>query len=190
MPEHVEYWGIPHEWGSPNILVYSVMFLAGAILIFRFFMQARIWWKVGRPEARWNKLLLRIWNVIKYAIVQTRVLKQRYPGLMHIALAWSFFIFFLGTALATINTHFFKFLTGPVFSLYKLTLDVFTVVFLIGAILAIYRRYITKPDKLTYESKFTWTLILLILIQQVLLGVCGSTQAEVLVQVQVQLFQL
>jgi len=164
MPEHVEYWGIPHEWGSPNILVYSVMFLAGAILIFRFFMQARIWWKVGRPEARWNKLFLRIWNVIKYAIVQTRVLKQRYPGLMHIALAWSFFIFFLGTALATINTHFFEFLSGPVFSLYKLTLDVFTVVFLIGAILAIYRRYITKPDKLTYEPKFTWTLILLVLI--------------------------
>jgi Fe-S oxidoreductase/nitrate reductase gamma subunit len=164
MPEHIEYWGIPHEWGSPNILVYSVMFLAGAILIFRFFMQARIWWKVGRPEARWNKLHLRIWNVIKYAIVQTRVLKQRYSGLMHIALAWSFFIFFLGTALATINTHFFVFLTGPVFSFYKLTLDLFTVVFLIGAILAIYRRYITKPDKLTYEPKFTWTLILLVLI--------------------------
>jgi Fe-S oxidoreductase/nitrate reductase gamma subunit len=164
MPEHVEYWGIPHEWGSPNILVYSVMFLAGAILIFRFFMQARIWWKVGRPEGRWNKLHLRIWNVIKYAIVQTRVLKQRYSGLMHIALAWSFFIFFLGTALATINTHFFVFLTGPVFSFYKLTLDLFTVVFLIGAILAIYRRYITKPDKLTYEPKFTWTLILLVLI--------------------------
>jgi len=164
MPEHIEYWGIPHEWGSPNILVYSVMFLAGAILIFRFFMQARIWWKVGRPEARWNKLHLRIWNVIKYAIVQTRVLRQRYPGVMHIALAWSFFIFFLGTALATINTHFFKFLTGSVFSFYKLTLDVFTVIFLVGAILAIYRRYVTKPDRLTYQPKFTWTLILLVLI--------------------------
>ena len=164
MPEHIEYWGIPHEWGSPNILVYSVMFLAGAVLIFRFIMQARIWWKVGRPEARWNKLHLRIWNVIKYAIVQTRVLRQRYPGVMHIALAWSFFIFFLGTALATINTHFFKFLTGSVFSFYKLTLDVFTVIFLVGAILAIYRRYVTKPDRLTYQPQFTWTLILLVLI--------------------------
>lgn len=164
MPEHVEYWGIPHEWGSPNILVYSVMFLAGAILIFRFFIQARIWWKVGRPEARWNKLHLRIWNVIKYAIVQTRVLRQRYPGVMHAALAWSFFIFFLGTALATINTHFFKFLTGSVFSFYKLTLDVFTVIFFVGAILAIYRRYVTKPDRLTYQPQFTWTLILLVLI--------------------------
>jgi Fe-S oxidoreductase/nitrate reductase gamma subunit len=164
MPEHVEYWGIPHEWGSPNILVYTVMFLAGAILILRFFLQARIWWKVGRPEARWNKLHLRIWNVIKYGIVQTRVLRQKYPGVMHVALAWSFFIFFLGTALATINTHFFKFLTGSVFSFYKLTLDIFTVVFLVGAALAIYRRYGTKPARLTYQPRFTWTLILLVII--------------------------
>jgi Fe-S oxidoreductase/nitrate reductase gamma subunit len=164
MPEHVEYWGIPHQWGSPNILVYSVMFLAGAILILRFILKARLWWKVGRPEPRWDKLHIRLYNLIKYAIVQTRVLRQKYPGIMHVALSWSFFIFFLGTALATINTHFFKFLTGYVFSFYKLTLDVFTVVFIVGAILAIYRRYVTKPDRLTYQPQFTWTLVLLIII--------------------------
>jgi len=164
MPEHVEYWEIPHGWGSPNILVYSVMFLAGAILLIRFFLKARLWWKVGRPESRWNKIGQRLLNLIRYGIVQTRVLREKYPGIMHVALAWSFFIFFLGTALATINTHFVKFLVGPVFSIYKLTLDVFTIVFLVGAALAIYRRYVNKPDRLTYQPQFTWTLILLVLI--------------------------
>ena len=164
MPEHVEYWGITQFFGNPNILVYSVMFLAGAILILRFILRARIWWKVGRPEARWDKLHIRLYNLIKYAIVQTKVLRQKYPGIMHIALAWSFFIFFLGTALATINTHFIHFLSGTVFSLFKLTLDLFTLVFIVGAILAIYRRYGTKPDRLTYQPQFTWTLVLLILI--------------------------
>ena len=164
MPEHVEYWGITQFFGNPNILVYSVMFLAGAILILRFILRARIWWKVGRPEARWDKLHIRLYNLIKYAIVQTKVLRQKYPGIMHIALAWSFFIFFLGTALATINTHFIHFLSGTVFSLFKLTLDLCTLVFIVGAILAIYRRYGTKPDRLTYQPQFTWTLVLLILI--------------------------
>ena len=164
MPEHIEYWGIPHQWGSPNILVYTVMFLAGFILFLRFFLKARLWWKAGNPEARWNKLHIRLYNVVKYALVQTRVLKEKYPGFMHIAISWSFFIFFLGTALATINTHFYKFLTGPIFSVYKLTLDLFTVVFFLGAFLAIYRRYGTKPDRLTYQPQFTWTLILLVLI--------------------------
>ena len=164
MPEHVEYWGIPHEWGSPNILVYSVMFLAAAILIFRFFLRARLWWKVGRPDPRWNKLHVRLYNLIKYSIVQTRVLRQKYPGIMHVALAWSFFIFFLGTALATINTHFYIFLSGTVFNIFKLTLDLFTAVFILGAILAIYRRFVTKPDRLTYQPQFTWTLVLLTVI--------------------------
>ena len=164
MPEHIEYWGIPHQWGSPNILVYSVMFLAGAILVLRFFLRARLWWKVGRPEPRWNKLFTRLYNLIKYSIVQTRLLRQKYPGIMHVSLAWSFFVFFLGTALATINTHFFHFLKGNVFSFYKLTLDLFTVVFIVGAVLAIYRRYVTKPDRLTYGPQFTWTLVLLIII--------------------------
>jgi len=164
MPEHQEYWGIPHQWGSPNILVYSVMFLAGAILILRFFLRARLWWKVGRPEPRWNKLFTRLYNLIKYSIVQTRLLREKYPGIMHVSLAWSFFVFFLGTALATINTHFFHFLKGNVFSFYKLTLDLFTVVFIVGAVLAIYRRYVTKPDRLTYGPQFTWTLVLLIII--------------------------
>ena len=164
MPEHQEYWGIPHQWGSPNILVYSVMFLAGAILVLRFFLRARLWWKVGRPEPRWNKLFTRLYNLIKYSIVQTRLLRQKYPGIMHVSLAWSFFVFFLGTALATINTHFFHFLKGNVFSFYKLTLDLFTVVFIVGAVLAIYRRYVTKPDRLTYGPQFTWTLVLLIII--------------------------
>lgn len=164
MPEHQEYWGIPHQWGSPNILVYSVMFLAGAILVLRFFLRARLWWKVGRPEPRWNKLFTRLYNLIKYSIVQTRLLRQKYPGIMHVSLAWSFFVFFLGTALATINTHFFHFLKGSVFSFYKLTLDLFTVVFIVGAVLAIYRRYVTKPDRLTYGPQFTWTLVLLIII--------------------------
>lgn len=164
MPEHVEYWGIPHNWGSPNILVYSVMFLAALILLVRLYLKARLWWKVGRPDKRWNKIPLRLWNLIKYGIVQTRVLRQAYPGIMHIALAWSFFVFFLGTALATINTHFFHFLSGTVFSVYKLVLDSFTIVFLIGAVMAIYRRYGSKPDRLTYQPQFTWTLVLLILI--------------------------
>jgi len=164
MPEHVEYWGIPHEWGSPNILVYTVMFLAGAILILRFFLIARIWWKVGRAEPRWNKLGKRIINLIQFGIIQTRVLRQKYPGIMHVALAWSYFIFFLGTALATINTHFFKFLSGPVFSVYKLTLDIFTLVFIVGAVMAIYRRYVSKPERLTYKPQFTWTIVLLLII--------------------------
>jgi nitrate reductase gamma subunit len=160
MPERTDYWGIPLSW-RPDLIVYCLMFLAAIILLVRFYQQGSLWWRVGRPEVRWNKLHLRILNLIKYAIVQTRVLRQKYPGLMHIGLAWGFFAFFIGTALATIDSHFIKFLQGNPYLIYKFVLDIFTIFFIFGAVLAGYRRFIKKPDRLTLQPKFTISLVLI-----------------------------
>ena len=164
MPERVDFWGIPYTWGSPAIYVYTLMFLAAAILLVRFYLRARLWWQVGRPEVRWDKLHVRIGRLIKYAILQTKILSQRYPGIMHVCIAWAFFMFFLGTALATIDTHFYKILVGYPFLLQKLVMDTFTVVFFVGAGLAVYRRFIQKPRRLTLSAGFTFSLVMIILI--------------------------
>jgi Fe-S oxidoreductase len=158
MPERTDYWGIPLNW-RPDLIVYSLMFLAAIILLIRFYQQGSLWWRVGRSEIRWNKIHLRIGRLITYAIVQTRILSQRYPGVMHIGLAWGFFVFFLGTALATIDSHFIKFLKGNPYLIYKFVLDIFTIFFLFGAVLAAYRRFIQKPPRLTLQSRFTISLI-------------------------------
>jgi len=164
MPERIDFWGIPENWGSPAFYVYSLMFLAAAILLIRFYLRARLWWKVGRPGFHWNHLLQRLGRVINYGILQTKVLSQRYPGLMHASIAWSFFVFFLGTGLATIDSHFYKILVGIPYLLHKLVMDVFVVIFFIGAGLAVFRRFIQKPPRLTISSGFTWSLALTILI--------------------------
>ena len=80
MPERVDFWGIPHTWGPPELYVYSIMFLAGIILLIRFYRHASLWWRVGRPEARWDHLLTRIGRLINYAIVQIRVLSRTLSG--------------------------------------------------------------------------------------------------------------
>lgn len=164
MPERINFWGIPYDWGYPSIYVYSVMFLAAIILAIRFYLRARLWWQVGRREARWDKLHVRLGRLISYGIVQTRVLRQQYPGIMHVAMAWSFFVFFLGTALATIDSNLIKFLNGNTYLLYKFFLDTFTVFFLIGAGMAAYRRFIQQPRRLTLTPDFAWSLVLVILI--------------------------
>ncbi len=164
MPERTDYWGIPHTWGSPDIFVYSILGLAVLIMLIRFYLYARLWWRIGRPDKRWDKLGVRIGRLIKYVIFQIKVLWERYPGVMHLGLAWGFFIFFMGTALATIDSHFIKFLQGNTYLLYKLVLDLFTVFFFIGAGLAAYRRYIQRPSRLTLSSGFTYSLVLILVI--------------------------
>jgi Fe-S oxidoreductase len=159
MPERVDFWGIPESWGP--IVVYTLVGLSFAIMLFRFYLGATLWWRTGRPEARWDKPFTRIMRLFEFAIVQTKVLRQTYPGVMHAALAWSFFVFFLGTALATINGHFFKFLEGPTYLVYKFVLDMFTILFLGGAVLAGYRRFVLKPKRLTLNQGFTISLVFL-----------------------------
>ncbi|HIC89878.1 MAG TPA: 4Fe-4S dicluster domain-containing protein [Anaerolineae bacterium] len=163
MPERVDFWGIPHTWGPPQLYVYTLMALATLVLLFRFYQHVRLWW-LGRPEMRWDRLHVRLGRLITYAIVQTRVLSQRYPGVMHVAMAWGFFVFFLGTVLATIHSHFFEFLRGNIYLLYKFVLDTFTIFFLIGVVLAAYRRFVQRPRRLTLQSRFTWSLVLIVVI--------------------------
>jgi len=161
MPERTDYWGIPHDWISPEIFVYTIMGLAVLVFLFRFFRRFSLWWRVGRPERRWDHLLVRFGRVFNYTVVQTRVLSQRYPGVMHAAIAWAFFVFFLGTALATIDTRFVKFLQGNTYLVYKLVLDLFTIIFVIGVALAAYRRFVQQPSRLTLQSGFVWSLVLI-----------------------------
>ena len=164
MPERTDFWGIPHTWGDPAIYVYSLMFLSAFVLLWRFYKRASPWWKVGRSEKRWDRPFLRLWKVIQYAIVQTKVMRQRYPGIMHLGLAWGFFVFYFCTALTVLDTYFFKFLQGNIFLVYKLVLDTFTVFFLVGAGMAFYRRFVQRPTQLTFDSGFTWSLALITLI--------------------------
>ncbi len=164
MPERVDFWGIPHTWGPPELYAYSLMALASLVLLFRFFKAVSLWWRLGRPDVRWDKIHIRLIRLITYAFVQVRVLGQRYPGIMHVALAWAFFVFFLGTILATVHSHFLRFLEGNTYLLYKFGLDVFTVVFLAGAVLAAYRRFVQRPGRLTLEPRFTLSLVLIVVI--------------------------
>ncbi|HSR21641.1 MAG TPA: (Fe-S)-binding protein, partial [Anaerolineales bacterium] len=164
MPERTDFWGIPNTWGAPELWVYFVMGASTLVLLTRLYIQARRWWAVGRPEVRWDRLDIRVGRLLRYAVAQTRILGQRYPGLMHVALAWSFFAFFIGTALATIDSHIIKFLTGNVYLLYKFALDAFAVLFLVGAGIASHRRFVLRPPRLTQKPAFGWTIGALTLI--------------------------
>ncbi len=163
MPERVDFWGIPLTW-QPALLVYTLMGAASLVLLYRLYRHIRLWWRVGRPDPRWDRPLARLARVIQYAIVQVRILGERYPGLMHAGLAWGFFVFFLGTALATIDSHFIEFLRGTPYLVYKFVLDCFTVFFLIGAGMAAYRRFVQKPRRLTLNPGFAFSLVLIVVI--------------------------
>ncbi len=109
MPERVDFWGITAPWAPAAI--YTFLGLASLIFVIRFVLVASKWWRIGRPLPRWDCPLVRFGRVLRYYLAQSKVLSQL-SGLMHVFTFWSMLVFFLGTVLATIHSHFFKFLIG------------------------------------------------------------------------------
>jgi Fe-S oxidoreductase/nitrate reductase gamma subunit len=102
--------------------------------------------------------------VFKYAVVQTRILRQRYPAAMHLLIFWTMALFFIGTVLGSLDTDVFellfnaKLLWGDFYLLEKVVLDLVALATLIGLGLAIYRRYVVRPDRLNTDWRFNLTL--------------------------------
>ncbi|HPD61612.1 MAG TPA: heterodisulfide reductase-related iron-sulfur binding cluster, partial [Thermodesulfobacteriota bacterium] len=85
-------------------------------------------------------------------------------GLMHLFIMWGFFVLFLGTVLSAFNDYIFYFLKGPIYLYYSLTLDVFGLIFIIGLIMSLIRRYIIKTGKMNNLFEDPLVLILLLAI--------------------------
>lgn len=161
MIERINFWGIPEFW---HYVAYVLPMVAAFYMLWRIYRHLSIWWKIGRSENRWDHILQRTWRLIKHGIIQLKVLRQTYPGVMHAAIAWSFFVFFLGTALATIDADFYQFLRSDIYLVFKFVLDIFTITALVGLALAAFRRYIRKPPRLTLSAPFGYALLILFLI--------------------------
>lgn len=161
MIERVNFWGVPPPW---HLLGYVVPMGCAAVLLLRLYLRARLWRQVGLPERRWDQVGRRLGRVLRYAVVQVKVLRQTYAGLMHVAIAWGFFVFFLGTAIATIDADFVRILRGPAYLVFKVVLDVFTLVALGGLILAAYRRFVQRPDRLSLTRSFSLSLLVVFLV--------------------------
>ena len=176
MPIRETFWNIPH-WAE--IAQYLLGFLT--ILIFGYGVIRRVRrWLKGKPERRIDHIGTRLWSVIVQAVGQVRTLQDIYPGIMHFTIFWGMIALFIGTILATVDwdvTHLFfnvQFLTGWIYVIYELILDIFGIFLLIGVGMAIYRRYIVRPDRLAHMpgNGFKWD-DLYVLVMLVLIGITG-----------------
>lgn len=176
MPIRETFWNIPH-WAE--ITQYLLGLLTIIIFGYGVIRRVRRWLK-GKPKNRTDHIGRRIGSVIIQAIGQVRTLQDIFPGIMHFTIFWGMIALFIGTILATIDwdvTHLFfnvQFLTGWVYVIYELVLDIFGLLLIVGLGMAIYRRYIVKPDRLANMpgNGFKWD-DLYVLVMLVLIGITG-----------------
>ncbi len=145
-------WNIPY--GRVYIYVLAIITLAlFAYGLYRKPYRLYRFWRLGPEENRtdnpWQRLVFLVVNVFGH----TRILREKYAGWMHFFMFWGFAILFLGTTLIAIQEDVTEllfdvaFLKGSFYKLFSLSLDIMGLVFLAGVLMAAYRRYIQRPER-------------------------------------------
>src|SRR5487761_2362206 len=146
--------------GMPQ-LMYFIFALSVAIIVGALVMRARIW-RLGRPQPVFDHIGARLTQALTMGAATSRVKNDRLAGVMHWCIYSSFLMLTVVTILLALDDYLplifgsssqHAFLTGGVYLGYKLFGNVFGIIGLVGIALAVYRRFIMKPAKLTWDRR-------------------------------------
>jgi Fe-S oxidoreductase/nitrate reductase gamma subunit len=148
-------------WNAHSFEPFLFLFTAIAMAIFAYGVYHRwqLWKAMGKDEIRWDQLPLRIKSLIINGFLQVKTWKDIYPGIMHGLIFFGFFVLIFGAAFDAGEFHIteplfdWSFLRGSFYINFSFLMDLFGLLVLIGVLMAAFRRYIQKPDRLGYKGK-------------------------------------
>jgi Fe-S oxidoreductase/nitrate reductase gamma subunit len=163
IPSREAYWNIPfHQLIYVLFIPFLAVFVWGCVAGARRLLR-------GRPEARWDHPWTRLIGLLTHGLVQLRILRETYAGILHTTLFWGFVILFVATCMVMLEEYLgIPTLQGP-FYLYfmSLTVDIFGILALVGTGMALFRRWVLRPARLREprsSDRYTPLLVLTFLV--------------------------
>jgi len=147
-------------WNAENFegLLFALTAIALAIFAYGIYKRWQMWTAMGKPEVRSDQFSERIKLLLKNGLFQIKTFRDVYPGIMHGLIFFGFIGLMFGAAFDATEFHVgepygFPFLVGKFYLIFSFLMEVFGLFVLAGILIALERRYITKPDRLGYKGK-------------------------------------
>jgi len=157
------FWNV----GSSGHILYYLLIPLAALLAYAVYRRYRLW-RLGQPDNRLGDIKKSIWSFVVTGIVDglihRRFLREPYPGLMHFLIFWGAIAFLLGAATDFVTHYFTGGLEGKPYLGASLVVDVLGLALLVGLGLAVFRRYIQRPDRLDNKPENAIALSLIFVI--------------------------
>ncbi len=170
-PSRIVFWDINVHW-----LFYVLATIATALLIWSIYRHI-LRWKVGRPADRANHWGARIADHVRLLFTDfllhrkflgaEKPLRKRelYPGLMHFFISWGMVVLFLGTVVDASSHYIYDYNHGSFYLWFSMVIsDIFGILLIIGVLMAFFRRYIMKPERLDNRVDDVYVLLLLLVV--------------------------
>jgi Fe-S oxidoreductase/nitrate reductase gamma subunit len=148
---------------------FDLLLLFVAVVVFAYGVYRRFrLWRLGKPEKRTDRPKDRLISLWAYGVGHKRMLVDRYPGVMHLFLFYGFLIPFIVIVITQANFTLPQALALPI----SLIFDLVGSLGIVALIMASYRRYVKKPETLTYDNSPGNLVALLLLLGIFGLGFC------------------
>jgi len=164
--EHTTTFSIGNEgrevfWNAQHFEPILFLLTAVALAIFAYGVYRRwqMWKAMGKSEIRWDNIGQRIKLLLQDGLLQVKTWRDPYPGIMHGLIFFGFFVLLFGAIFDAGEFHIteplfnWSFLRGNFYLGFSFLMEVFGLCVLIGILLALFRRYVLKPERLGYKGK-------------------------------------
>ena len=164
VPVRPTFWNIP-EWSEA--LQYVLGLAVMLVLVWGIVSHVRSWRRGASEHGvpwTWQTWRSTVDRLLRYVVLPERLHSDPFALITHSLLLWGMVMLAIGTALATIDWDVFhlicgwRLLSGVTYQIFELVLDLAGVALVIGAGLALYRRYILRPPRLSRprSSRDAW----------------------------------
>jgi len=135
-------------------LMYVLVAVQALVLGYAFTRRYRAW-RRGRPSGPIDRIGERMRQTLAVALLHRRLIRPGYvyAGVMHLFIFWGFIFLFIGTLIVLLEADIIRpyldasFYQGMFYVIYKLVINFFGLIFVIGLLMAVYRRYFQHVPK-------------------------------------------
>jgi len=143
------------QWGVNAAMVdfmYASMTLALLIFAYGIWRRVRVW-RLGRPAARFDRPLERLWRMLGEVVGHTRLVRDRAAGIVHWLVFFGIAVLFMATVVVFIQNDLGIGIMHGAFYLYfeSLAVDVFGIFATVGFAAFFLRRYVVGVRRLGPE---------------------------------------
>ncbi|MBV9545937.1 MAG: 4Fe-4S dicluster domain-containing protein [Chloroflexi bacterium] len=112
-------------------------------------------WRRGKPYGRIERVGERLREALSVTFLHKRLIRPGYiyGGIMHLFIFYGFIFLFIGTIIVLLEADIarpyfgFSFYQGTFYIVYKVVINLFGLLFIVGLLMAVWRRYVGKLPK-------------------------------------------
>ncbi len=140
---------------AKNLIFIVILLVAGGFFA-RSATRLIAWLRIGRKENRFDNLAKRIAVTLKVGFGQSKILRDTVAGPIHAGIFWGFLVLLFSAIemiLEGMHDGWSLSFLGPLYSGITMLTDFFCLLIIVGTMMALWRRYVTKIKRLQVEHE-------------------------------------